>query len=122
MKNRILCLLALIILPSLPGFLGCSNKIHALVPEEAKLIWSGIIDNPYDLKNIHWETAGQIYLVEEGSRIVKETRTIWPENTDFTFSVTPGRTYQIYFLDDPTYQPKENGDGPEQTQTDQPQP
>jgi len=108
-----------LLLVTLLFLFGCSNDTHPLVPDSAKLIWSGIIDSPNDLKNIHWESAGHLYLTKKGEKRVEEARTVWPEKKDFTFTVAPGNHYDIYFIPDTNYIPKEDGDGEQRELQDQ---
>lgn len=75
--------------------LGCSKKES--VPSDAKLIWQGIPDTPNEWRNIAKEDEGTLYLVDAKSGKVKEVRTIWKEKPNFTFTIEPGKEYQLYF-------------------------
>jgi len=100
--------LSVILLAAAFAMAGCSSTPR--VPKDARLIWSGEIDQPGHLwKDILPEQSGQMYIVDHSTRRIEGVDSVWPGKTNFRFELRPHRRYDLYFArqDGPASRPAE---------------
>jgi hypothetical protein len=80
---------------------GASGCYSTRVPRNARLIWSGEVNQsgPH-WKDIHPMASGQIYAVDHETGRVEGVETVWSGKPNFSFKLRPQRRYDLYFAQD----------------------
>ena len=101
MRGGIRALSMVAAVAALAALAGCARPLG--VPRGAELVWYGKPAGPDAFRDLAWERAGQLYVVDDKSGRVKAVRTVWPAKPNFSFTIRRDRAYRLYFREDPNF-------------------